>query len=465
MPYDNNNPERFFRHLIADHCTYFNLNLLLEISQIQPTQVREAAGSQDKAEIAVSLTDPSQEQRKARNIKMIKRKTLNFQSSSRERSEAAAANQESVRGSGPVVHSSHSNGEIVGGSGTNLGQLEVGMFLPQVEGASKAQETSEVSSPPVPSDPAVSGLPEPQPDFSDLDPISFVPREAKVRRTRQAVLNKNNQPVTQLPDNPNRHLVPEDLQMAIITSNPEESIKFTYSQRMNTQMMLNDFVLKKKKGPYLSKGGRIINWKCVNDACQFTAVTWEGEIQENTRSHNHPPQPELYIKKQARLKIRDQIIHNESEDRPMSNLVNQLVNETNGDVRQMIGSIDALKQAARRFNRKRQKDVRVQDSPTSGYEDFQQFIPVSQLESYEVVQEFPADLQFVAIGDNFAGYQGEAEVIPAEYFKQEPVLVEDQDQVVYYEQSGELKQGDGDDLEELLQDSPSKQNPVEVRTE
>ena len=58
-------------------------------------------------------------------------------------------------------------------------------------------------------------------------------------------------------------------------------------------------------------------------------------------------------------------------------------------------------------------------------------------------------------------------VVNMEYFKQEPVLVEDQ--VVYYEQSGEVKQGDGDgdgdDLEELLQESPCKQNPVEVRTE
>ena len=100
-------------------------------------------------------------------------------------------------------------------------------------------------------------------------------------------------------------------------------------------------------------------------------------------------------------------------------------------------------------------------------ENFPQFVPVSDLENYEVVQEFPADVQFVAIGDDFAGYQGETEVIPVEYFKQEPVLEEEQEQkqVVYYQQSQEVKQGDGDDLEELLQESPCKQNAVEVRTE
>ena len=38
MPYSRN-PERFFRHLLADHCTYFNLNLLLEVSLLQPAAV------------------------------------------------------------------------------------------------------------------------------------------------------------------------------------------------------------------------------------------------------------------------------------------------------------------------------------------------------------------------------------------------------------------------------------------
>jgi len=41
LPYHDRNPERFFRHLLADHCTYFNLNLLLQVSMVQPHSVRE----------------------------------------------------------------------------------------------------------------------------------------------------------------------------------------------------------------------------------------------------------------------------------------------------------------------------------------------------------------------------------------------------------------------------------------
>ena len=311
-------------------------------------------------------------------------------------------------------------------------------------------------------------------DFSELDPISFVERQPRPKRTRQTSVNKNNQSVAPLPDNPNRHLVPEDLQSLIISTNPNRSIKFTYSQRMNTQMVMDDYMLKKKKGPYVSRGGRIINWKCVNDSCQFTAVTWEvskvlsgrfkfteqlqGEIQDTARRHNHRPQPELYIKKQARLKIRENILSESlgCEDRPMSNLVNEVVNETNGEVREMIGSIDALKQAARRFNRKLHKDVKPQESPSSGYENVQQFIPVTNLEDYQVVEEFPVDLQFVEVGDFQSG--DTEDKVQVEYFKEEQVTLLD-DKIIYSYQQEESGQP-GDDLEELLQDSPCKESQV-----
>ena len=80
--------------------------------------------------------------------------------------------------------------------------------------------------------------------------------------------------------NLNRHLVPEDLKNLIISQNPERSIKFLQSQRLNTQMVVDDFILKKKKGPYVSGDHRVINWKCVKDSCHYNVVTWEGEIQE-----------------------------------------------------------------------------------------------------------------------------------------------------------------------------------------
>ena len=43
--------------------------------------------------------------------------------------------------------------------------------------------------------------------------------------------------------------------------NPERLVKFTYSQRLNTQLVLDDFLLKKKKGPSWSRGMRKITWR------------------------------------------------------------------------------------------------------------------------------------------------------------------------------------------------------------
>jgi hypothetical protein len=79
-------------------------------------------------------------------------------------------------------------------------------------------------------------------DFSALDPISFVKQRPRPKRkiTRSATVNKNNQPVPCLPDKPNRHLVPQDLQMLIFHQNPSRGIKFTYGQ-----MMVDDYVLKR----------------------------------------------------------------------------------------------------------------------------------------------------------------------------------------------------------------------------
>ena len=184
----------------------------------------------------------------------------------------------------------------------------------------------------------------------------------------------------------------------------------------------------------------------------------QGEIQDTARRHNHRPQPELYIKKQARLKIRENILTESlgCEDRPMSNLVNEVVNETNGEVRDMIGSIDALKQAARRFNRKLHKDVRPQESPSSSYENVQQYFPVTNLENYQVVEEFPVDLQFVEVGDFQSGDTDDK--VRVEYFKQEPITVLE-DKLIYGFQQEDVNQP-GDDLEELLQDSPCKESQV-----
>ena len=44
LPFVDSNPEKFFRHLITDHCSYYNLNMLLEVSLLQPTSVSEEQG-------------------------------------------------------------------------------------------------------------------------------------------------------------------------------------------------------------------------------------------------------------------------------------------------------------------------------------------------------------------------------------------------------------------------------------
>ena len=107
-----------------------------------------------------------------------------------------------------------------------------------------------------------------------------------------------------------KHKVPEDLQALIISSNPNHDIQFTYSQRMNTQMVVSGHVLKKKRGPYIapsskSSGHRTINWKCVVDTCSYYAVTLEGTFKDNElKKHNHEKQPDILAKKEAQLKLR-----------------------------------------------------------------------------------------------------------------------------------------------------------------
>ena len=98
----------------------------------------------------------------------------------------------------------------------------------------------------------------------------------------------------------------------------------------------------------------VINWRCVKDTCQFTVVTHDGQIRDTLRQHNHEPQPELYIHKQARAKIRKSIETDSlSEDTPAADAVNNVVNFADKDESmQMMVNIGAHKQAARRFNRK-----------------------------------------------------------------------------------------------------------------
>ena len=147
-----------------------------------------------------------------------------------------------------------------------------------------------------------------------------------------------------------KYLVSEELQQLIISENPAHTIAFTKSQRNNTQLMLDDFLLKKKKGPVLQSGRRTISWRCVDDSCRFTATTCEGRLQSR-EVHNHPARPELYIKKVVRSQLRENItVEREKWDsQPVSGLLQNMVDGTEGG---MSCQNDALKQFARRFRRK-----------------------------------------------------------------------------------------------------------------
>jgi len=155
---------------------------------------------------------------------------------------------------------------------------------------------------------------------------------------------------TTTPKNPT---VPKDLQNIIISSNPELNIKFTYSQRMNTQMVVAGFLLKKRRGPYTppTTGLRSISWKCVVDGCTYAAFTQEGNFRENEskRMHNHDQQPELFAVKEARLKLIKRLVEGEQID--------DVIESTGPGVLDMIGSLDAIKQAANRYKRKMKDDV------------------------------------------------------------------------------------------------------------
>ena len=169
------------------------------------------------------------------------------------------------------------------------------------------------------------------------------------------------------PYNVPKRKVPEDLQSLIISNNPQHNIQFTYSYRMNTQMVVSGYLLNKKRGPYTtaSSGLRTISWKCTMGGCPYYILTLEGTLKDSeVRQHNHEKQPELFTKKEARYKLIKKIAEQGvGSGTPVSHFVLDTVKqETEPDILEKIGSLDALKQAARRYKRKlKQKDELVEN--------------------------------------------------------------------------------------------------------
>jgi len=381
MPYNNSGGvEKFFSHMENDHGTHFNIELLLKMSLMQPTDVRDEEDLQDSVNKAGGGANAEINQHGARSVKKGRRND----------SELGPLNTNNI----PAVSSTTS---LSVGSNSNSVSAPLA-FIPFQTQPSMSLFQQSFSN----SHPNQLGSTMIVPDFSTMDPISFVKHEPGHD------LGSTNNPS----DNSNPHLVPEDLQNLISKQNSSRNIKFTLSQRMNTQMVVDDYLLKKKKGPYLTKGGRVVNWKCVHDSCQYTAVTMEGQIQDMARQHNHPSQPEDYLKKQVRAKIRENMtavnVKVEAND-PVTSAVMEVVGDTIDDVSDKIGSVDAHKQAARRFNRKLLKESHsypvIQDftsnlpsqttdmmfTPAS-VEDI--YVPTSMFENCEVVGELPADFMF-----------------------------------------------------------------------
>lgn len=81
--------------------------------------------------------------------------------------------------------------------------------------------------------------------------------------------------------------VPDDLKQKIIDCNPDQCIEFIYSQRQNDQMVINNYILKKKKGPTVKHGKRKMYWVCVRKGCPVRVTSSEAELTNAMRAHNH----------------------------------------------------------------------------------------------------------------------------------------------------------------------------------
>ena len=161
------------------------------------------------------------------------------------------------------------------------------------------------------------------------------------------------------------HLVPDDLKEKIISSNPQYDIKFILSQRHNTQMVIDGYILKKKKGPYVDRlNQRKINWKCVNDLCDYRVVTEEGGMKFTGSQHNHATQPDLIIKKEVRDHFRREIetlsksTTEEGQDleQVLDGSISVYVEDVVKGSEDVWENIDAHKQAVRRMKRKYMKN-------------------------------------------------------------------------------------------------------------
>ena len=128
-------------------------------------------------------------------------------------------------------------------------------------------------------------------------------------------------------------------------------------------MVIDDFVLKKKKGPMLWNNMRKINWACVIDLCAYRCNTIDGHI-EVTGQHNHGPQPDLILKKEVRAHFKQEIgslaMTSTGDGQDLGQVLDGTIGAYVEDVvkgsEETWDNIDCHKQAVRRLKRKLMKN-------------------------------------------------------------------------------------------------------------
>lgn len=125
-------------------------------------------------------------------------------------------------------------------------------------------------------------------------------------------------------------------------------------------IVLDNNLLKKKKGPIQRQKGLTINWKCVTQNCYFCATTVDDYVEHSNGSHNHEPNIELFHKREGRVLLKESAA---GSDVPLASVVLNVVNATTDEAYVTAhGSNAAMKQCARRFRQSQFPDLGKQQS-------------------------------------------------------------------------------------------------------
>ena len=144
--------------------------------------------------------------------------------------------------------------------------------------------------------------------------------------------------------------ISDNLKEILIEKNVERGVQFTVSQKGNDQMLLDNNVLKKNKGPMTKKKGLTINWVCIMKSCPFKATTIESDILPSKHEHNHDPTIEGWHKRVGRAQLKNTA---GTVDASLAVVVMDVVAATsNPDYVVAHGSTDSMKQAARRYRKR-----------------------------------------------------------------------------------------------------------------